>query len=220
MKTKWLHCICLLVATVVVIQAQEGASERIRPTPSAKRVGAIHIEQGEDYAALGEISEKANVPIGVEVIRPKKGDTAIAIDFIGGSVADLLKMFVLQQPDYTWADTNNGIIHVSPRNGHISVLDVAMNYPEADRKTRKQIWEDISSRPEIAAWMESNQCARGELFHGREFRDHNLPISITAGILTLQQLLDQVALKSGDNYWAVVQSSRPERSCQISIMLW
>jgi hypothetical protein len=219
-RRKWLFYVSLFIGCVFATDAQQVASADVQPAASAKRIGAIHIEQGEPYDALAEISQKANVAIGVEAILSKRRGPAIVIDFPGGTVADLLNMFVIQAPSYRWADTPTGIIHVSIDDGHIPLLDVVMSYPGAENKTRQQIWQDIASRPEISAWMGSAHCVRGELFHGGEFRDHNGPFSIVAGSLTLEQLLDDVALKSGDNYWVVVQSSRPQVSCQISIMQW
>ena len=171
------------------------------------------------YHVLTEISEKANIAIGVEAVQPEEEPTVV-LEFPGGTVADLLNMFVAQVPDYTWQEASSGIIHVARANAHISLLDVVMAYPGASKKTRQQIWEDITQRPEVSVWMKSNNCLRGELFHGGEFRVHNDPISIAPGALTVEQLLDDVSLKSGDNYWAVLQSPRSNNPCRVSIILW
>jgi hypothetical protein len=214
-----LFCLSLTIAVVLAVSAKEPTAVATDVSPSTKAVGACHIEQAGAYHALAEISEKAGVPIGVEAVLPKKEPT-IVIDFPGGSAADLLNMFVAKAPDYTWADTGSGMIHVSRNNGHISLLDVVMAYPGADHKTRQQVWEDLAKRPEVSAWMNSSHCTRGELFQGGEFRSHNEPISIAPGDLTVEQLLDYVTVKSGENYWAVLQSAGPSNSCQVAIILW
>lgn len=184
-----------------------------------KRVGPCRIEQAGVYHALAEISTKTNIPIGVEAVLPTS-EPNIVINFPGGTAADLLNALVALAPDYTWSETEQGIVHVSRGGAHITLLDVVMSYPGADNKTRQQIWEDLANRPEISAWMNSADCTRGELFQGGEFKAHNAPISIPPGEITVRQLLDEVLLKSGQNYWAVLQSASSTTSCRIAILLW
>jgi hypothetical protein len=186
---------------------------------SVKRIGACHIEQVGAYHALAEIAIKADIPIGVDAILPEK-EPSIEIDFPGGTVADLMNAFVAQAPDYSWTDTPRGIVHVSRVGDHVSLLDTVIAYPEAKNKTRQQMWEDIATRPEVSAWMTSAHCTRGELLHGGEFRTHNGPLSIPAGSRTLQGLLDEVTTRSGENYWAVLQSPPSSDICRVAIMLW
>jgi len=185
---------------------------------SNNHVPAIHIETFGAHNALYLISEKANVPIGVEAIFDYKMEPTIDFDFPGGTVADLLNMFVSQASDYRWVE-DTGIIHVFWNSTHLPIADVMLSYPGAENKTRQQIWDDIDKRPEVIAWLNANHCERNELFMGKEFRAHNGPISIKAGSMTLAQLLDQVAIKSGENYWAIVQSPAGQK-CQIRISVW
>jgi hypothetical protein len=185
---------------------------------SGKRMVACHIEEFGAYNALAEISHKAQVVIGVEAIQPEKEPT-IVLDFPGGTIEDLLNLFVSQAPDYRWEESENGVIHVFRNNAHVSLIDVVMFYPGADNKTRQEIWEDIGKRPEVVAWMGSNHCSRTELFNGKEFKHHNDPISIAPGSITVAHLLDEVAVKSGVDYWAVLRSA-PGNSCHVNIFLW
>jgi hypothetical protein len=211
---------CLSVA-ILIAQAlcpSRGGLANGQERTSAKRVGSLHVEEFGAYNALGEISQKAHVVIGVDAVQPK-GESTIVLDFPGGTVAGLLDMFVSQSPDYRWEETNTGILHVSRDNAHVSLLDVQMSYPGAFKKTRREIWEDIAKRPEVEAWMQSNRCVREEFFNGKEFREHNDPISIAPGSLTVAQLLDEVAVKSRVDYWAVLQSP-PGTSCRMDIILW
>lgn len=185
---------------------------------SAKRLGSLRVEEFGAYNALGEISQKAGVVIGVDAVLPK-AESTITLDFPGGTVANLLDMFVAAAPGYGWSAAADGVIHVSRDGGHVSLLDVVLSYPGAVKKTRRDIWEDIGKRPEILGWLQANRCSRGELFNGKEFRDYNEPISIDAGSLTVEQLLDDVATKSGVNYWAVLQSPA-NTTCTVHIILW
>ena len=193
-------------------------SSRDGSTTSAKHLMGFHIEQFGALNALGEISKKAHIVIGLDAIQPKEEST-IAFDFVGGTVADLLNTFVSVSQDYAWSETNSGVIHVQRSGAHVAILDVALNYPGAVKKTRRDIWQDIAKRPEVIEWMRSNHCTRREFFTGGEFGSHNDPISVEAGSLTVSGLLDEVASKSGNNYWAVLQSPA-KTPCTVHIILW
>jgi len=208
----------LFLTMIITRTLSSGTAPAGQSNASLKRLDRLHIEQFAVYNALGEISQKAQVTIGVDAVEPKQESTVV-LDFPGGKVADLLDMFVAAAPDYRWTETSSGVIHVSRTSAHVSLLDVVMSYPGAVKKTRRNIWEDIANRPEVAAWMQSNSCLRGELFNGKEFREHDDPISIGPGSLTLTELLDQVAVKSRVNYWAVLQSPS-DTPCRIQIILW
>ncbi len=215
---KKLVCLSVAICLVQAVYANRSGVAAGAESISVKRLEPLHIEQGAAYAALGEISQKAHVAIGVEAIQPNEEPTII-IEFPGGTVADLLNAFIAQAPDYEWEE-NNGAIHVFRKNARVSLVDVQMHYPGASRKTRHEIWNDLAKRPEISTWLNSAHCTRQEYFQSREFKDNNDPISIAAGDRTLKQLLDEVAIKSGDNYWAVLQAPPSRGSCHIAIILW
>jgi hypothetical protein len=186
---------------------------------SIRAVGAFHVEQFGAYRALADISQKAGVSIGVDAVQPEK-EIPVEFDFPGGTLAELLDACVAQAPEYQWVETaEGGPIRVSRSGGHVPLLDVVMHYPGADMKTREEIWEDIARRPEVFAWMNSAHCSRREFFQGGEFKRHNQKISISPASLSVAQLLDQVATKSGENYWAVLETP-PGSECRISLMLW
>ena len=187
--------------------------------PSRSRVGPLHIEDYGVYNAAEEISLKAHVPVGIDAILPSKEPT-IAFDFPGGTVADLLNTLVAQASDYGWEETKEGVVHVFRKGAQVSLLDVVLLYPGAERKTRHDIWEDLSKRAEISDWLKSNSCVRREFFMKNEFKWNNDPISIAAGSMTVRQLFDEVAVKSGSNSWLVLQSPLSEDSCHVALMLW
>jgi len=206
----------MLIVTQTLGLGRSGSVDK--SNASTKKLDSLRIEQFATYNALGEISEKAQVVIGLDAVEPKSEST-INLDFPGGTVADLLNMFVGAVPEYRWWETNSGAIRVSRDGGHVSLLDVVVRYPGMLKKTRRDIWQDIAQRPEVSTWMELNKCSRGEIRNGKEFRDHNEPISIEARSLTVADLLDEVATKSGTNYWAVLRSPAGT-SCSIQIILW
>jgi len=186
---------------------------------STKVLEPLRIEQYGVYNAVAEISQKAHVPIGVDAILPAKEPT-IVIDYRGGTLANLLNAVVALAPEYSWDETTGGVIHVVRKIAHVSLLDMTMYYPGAERKTRQEIWEDLANRQEIAQWLRSNNCQRQEIFMGNEFRRNNGPISIAPGTMTLRQLFDEVTVKSGTDGWFVLQSPPSDAQCHVSLMLW
>jgi hypothetical protein len=208
----------LFMAVLFIRPPQAGTTPAAGGNTSGRKLNSLRIEQFAVYNALGELSEKARIVIGLDSVQPKQ-ESDIVLDFPGGTVADLLDMFVATSPGYRWTETDSGVIHVSRTGAHVSLLDVVMSYPGAVKRSRHDIWEDIAKRPEVRAWMQSSHCTRGELFNGKEFRDHNEPINIQAGSMTVAELLDQVASKSGVNYWAVLQSAS-DSPCSLQIILW
>jgi hypothetical protein len=211
------RCFCVWLSVFTLSTCLSAGLGTVDEKVSMKRVPALHIEQFGAYNALAEISQKAGVAVGVSAVQNK--ESTITFDFPGGTVADLLNMFVSQVPDYAWEENDRGVFHVFRLNNRVSLVNVWLSYPGALKKTRKEIWSDITNRPEISNWLSTNGCTRGEIFTGNEFRDHNDPISIEAGSVTLEQLLDEVAVKSGVNYWAVLQSTS-KRPCSVDIILW
>lgn len=183
----------------------------------AKEVTPCRIEQFGVYNALGEISEKAGIGIGVDAVQPDHEPT-VAFDFPGGTVLDLLNMFVSRVPDYEWHESLGQMIHVSRRGAHVPILDVRLSLEGSRKKTRQQISEGLSSIPEIADWLSSNHCTRDQFTQGGEFRTHNDSFSISTGSYSLQEFLDEIAAKSGTNYWAVLLNYR-DGACRLSILM-
>lgn len=198
-----------------------GVSDSAVPV-SETHVAACHIAEFGVYNALSEVASRAHVAIGVEAVGNYKTEPRINIDFPGGSVRDLLDMILSQAPEYRWTE-HDGIIHVLWHGANLPVADIEMHYPGVDEKTVKEIWEDLGRRPELKAWLESNRCSRQEIITraqlytpGARSPRRERRISISAGSTTLAHLLDQVAVKSREDFWAIVQSP-PGQPCQVSI---
>ncbi|HEY6766246.1 MAG TPA: hypothetical protein VI386_15935 [Candidatus Sulfotelmatobacter sp.] len=214
--SKILICFALVAFGLSAFPAHAGDPATVPGNVSSKEVGACHIEQFGAYHALAEISQKTGVALGVDVIQPEEEST-IAFDFPGGTVSDLLNMFVSQAPDYQWDDNASPVIHVSRRSSHVSLLDLTLSYRGFREQTRLELSQDIAEIPEISAWLKSNHCSRDQFSQGGQFKNHNAPFTIGGATLTVEQLLDQIATKSGANYWAVLQTRR-SGTCRVSII--
>jgi hypothetical protein len=215
--TTLLNCLLLVVLTAGLFYRTSAVAQLEPGSIAATAIGSLHIEQDGVYYVLEQMSERAHVPVGVDAIQPAKGGT-ITLDFSGGSVAELMNLFVSKANDYRWVE-KSGVINVSRVNAGVSLVDVVIDYPGASGKTRQEIWMDIKSRPEVLAWFRDSGCSEFEYLTGQEFRQHNKPITIQPGKLSLRDLLNEVTTESGSGYWAVLQSA-PSESCRVSIMPW
>ena len=186
---------------------------------SDKHVAACHIEGFGVDNAVGEIAGLAHVPIGVESVFDPETEPTIKIRFRGGRLANLLNRLVSQAPEYQWRE-DDGIIHVLWHGAHLPLADVVMSYPGVHDKTVGEIWDDLAARPELKAWLHSNHCSRQEALSitGPTRTTPHARISIEAGSITLARLLDQAAIKSGENFWQIAQSA-PGKPCVVSIWL-
>lgn len=182
-----------------------------------KRVGGYHVETVNAQDALHDLAQREAVVIGVDAVLPEKREPII-FDFPGGTVADLLNMFVVQSPGYEWRE-DRGVIHVT--SSHVSLTDVVFSYPGARDMKLRLMWEDIVTRPEVAAWLKTNDCRREGFVHPKDFKRHRGLISIPAGSMTVSHFLDEVAIQSGGNYWSVLQRFSPKTHvCYVSVAAW
>lgn len=209
---------CLFILSLILQSTVFNSFYGARSAEKTSRLpaGPMHIEEYGTYNAAEEISEKAHIAIGVEAIQPAKERTVV-LNFQGGTVGDLLNMLTATSQDYSWDETEGGVIHLARTGARVALLDVTISYPGAYKKTRQEIWENITDIPEISAWMKSNACSRQQFLNGKEFKKYNDPIYIAPGSMTVRQLLDTVAVKSGSNYWAVLQSPPTTGDCHITI---
>lgn len=210
----------VFTVAVAALACFVGGASPASESTSSKRLRPMHIEQAGTYYVVEEISEKAGIPIGIDAIVQPSEPTVI-LDFPGGTTADLLNMFIAKSPKYSWRENADGVIRVTRTNAAVSVVDVVIAYPGAENKTRQEIWQDIVTRPEISAWRDSVNCIGGEVFGGGEFQHHNGPISIAAGDHTLESLLDEIAIKSGENLWGVLEWPADKYGpCRVAIIAW
>jgi hypothetical protein len=186
------------------------------PLTISDRVEAFHIDKLSAHETLQYISRKYYIVIGVEAA-VYKTDPKINVDFSGGTVRDLLNAFVAAAPDYRWQN-DKAVIHVF-RNGPPSPLaNLSLNYPGASQKQRFEVWQTLHFLPEYLNWMKTNQCRSFERIRPLDIHFNNAPIDIAPGQMTVAQLLDQVATKSSDGFWAVLQFDPSEPGCRVSVI--
>jgi hypothetical protein len=185
---------------------------------SLRHVKPVHIEQFGYYNALSEMATKAKIQIGVEYEQESK-ERPIKFDFSGGTAGEFMNAFIQQAPDFSWEESN-GFLHVTLRGRHLDIGNVSITIPEALSKSRKDIWDDLATTPEIKTSLVESGCIRQEFMDGSEFRDNNKPIKLEPGSRTLRQLLDETASKSGENFWLILKSPPQQKPCSIAIWLW
>ena len=214
---KILVCVLCAVAVPLTFTTSTCLAQSGQPL-SAVQLPGFHVEQFSTSAALWDISQKTKIPIGFQSLVDFKTERSFSFNFPGGTVAALFDSFISDDPGYQWKVSGAGVVHLFRASTSVSLTDVILAYPGAQNKTRKEISTELVSLAEVKAWMVSNGCSRQEIFSGKEFRANNGPISIAAGNISVSELLDQVVLKSGSNYWSVVET-RANGACQVSIVM-
>jgi hypothetical protein len=131
-----------------------------------------------------------------------------------------MSLFVEKYPEFSWQESSDGIVHVTRKGATPSLAAVVLAYPGAVDSTRQQIWSNLSELPEVSAWRSANHCIRGEILDGTEFKTHNQPLSIESGSMTVAHLLDLIAIKSGTNFWAILQTPGSSGQCRLAINVW
>jgi hypothetical protein len=188
------------------------------PLAVSDKMEAFHIQGISAFEALQYISRKYNVAIGMQGV-VRKTDPKIDLNFSGGTVGDLLNAFVAKARDYHWQN-DEGFIHISRNDAPVSLANVVLTYPGTSQKERYEIWRTLHTLPEYVSWMKANQCHAFEQIRPVDFKFNDGPIDIAPGKMTVAQLLDQVAKKSGDGFWAVLQSDPSDATCRVSVIDW
>lgn len=208
---------CALPLIFLVLPCSAAAQEDL----VAKPVSALHTEQRDAYDALQYVALRANIVIGVNaVLSPNDG--RFKLDFPEGTVTDLLNAFASQAHGLRW-QRNGNILHVSSSDGGSSLANVVLDYPGAKDKNRLEIWRQVRRSPEVESWLRAHGCREVGRFSPYAYlRPNHRPdaINIPAASMTLAQLLDKVAVQTGVNYWAILQTAPTAKSCQVSIMPW
>ena len=212
------RCQAVLPVMLFILFASSVAVASAAETPAGIKVEARQFRGFGAYNAVAEIAAYAHVVIGFVAVRPKEW-SAYDFHFSGGTLADLLDSFVNQNPDYQWEVIEDGVLRVRRRGQPVSLAAESVSYPGAVNATRKEIWEVIQKLPEVKAWMISNHCSPLDLLSGNEFRIHNEPINIEPQTLSVSQLLDKVALRSGSHSWTIIRST-PGALCTITLEAW
>ena len=188
------------------------------------KVGKIHIEEYAARDILHKISREAHIPIGFQSVeQPAKGGGSSVIELLGGTVREVLDAFVSQFPGYQWSE-DDGVVHIIWHGTHLPIADIAIFYPGVEDVTLGEIWGHFGEIPELKAWLAANNCSYPAFVIGSELYTppgvkKQIPrFSIDGGPITLAQLLDQIAIKSGENFWAIVQTF-PEESCVVDIYM-
>src|SRR6266705_6243778 len=114
---------------ILVVQALCMAGDVTPSTVTAanKRVEGFHIKAFGVQEALRDIAQKQDLAIGVDAVLTER-ENKVVLDFPGGTVTDLLNMFVAQSPGYRWRQ-DGGIIHVFRKDAYLSLANVVLSYP-------------------------------------------------------------------------------------------
>lgn len=183
-------------------------------------VQAVHAEGLGVASVLREVSRETNMTIGLEMDLVLGQESHVRLDFPGGTISDLATMCATLVKGGAWRIIDSHNIVISAPGEASELASIPISHPGASSSTRRQVWSDLSSRPEITNWLSHAGCRRSELFTGHEWQGDAPRISITRRTMTLEQLLNSAAAASAnDHFWSVLKNTR-EGQCEVIITLW
>jgi hypothetical protein len=101
----------------------------------------------------------------------------------------------------------------------LTLVDVKLNQFVVNNQSRRDVWEAFDRAPEVKAWLAENECSRGELFQGHEWKQNSNKFSFNGSGETIEHILDKAAAASEVYFWQVAQYHL-NGQCYVNIKLW
>lgn len=185
----------------------------------SKRIEPVHVQRLGLPSVLRDVANQTKVIFGLEADVVMGKEKMIDFVFEGGTVADLATKCASLLDNGAWKVIDNRSIIIMQPGKASSLAFVHIQYPRLAQVTRREMWSDIASRPEISNWMQSSGCRRLDLLRGYEWRGDQPSITIPSGLTTLGEALETAAFSSNLYYWSILVNSR-EGQCETNITLW
>jgi hypothetical protein len=209
----------ILVSTLALLALAGGSLGFGQDNFSGQTVHALHVEGWGADDVLRRVATQADLKIGLEldVVMGKEGH--VELDFAGGTVTDLAVKCAALVPGGSWKIVNDRslLIYVPGKATSFSALRIG--YPARSHATRRQIWDDLSNRAEIADWLQPKDCKQMEIWSSDRWRGDGMTISMPSGPMNLGDVLEIASSQSNNHYWSILANSRAGQ-CEIWMTLW
>ena len=184
-------------------------AQKAPPQPTQLRTVQFgNLDLGTILAQLGPME---HLPIGFEV-DPKKPRSSINLHLTNVVTREILDGLVRVEPIYQWRDGGD-FIEVFPVSGRSVFLDTPVSGFDLKDVSRNQAIDQLLSRPEVEAIMNSLGLKRQPLPAG--VREPEPGFSLHLESTSLRQALNQIAKASGTHFW--VFRTHPDGSFAISL---
>src|SRR5262249_20639111 len=182
--------VMILLACTTIIQAQ-------KEPPALDPLRMVDFHNVDWVPIVRALAEDEQVPIGFEA-DPKKPRSPITIHLTNVRTREILDGLVRVEPAYQWRDGGD-FIEVFPVRGRSVFLDAPVSAFDLKDVGRNQAIDQLLSRPEVEAIMNSMNLRRQPAPGG--VRDEASRFSLHLEATSLRQALNQIAKASGTNFW-------------------
>jgi hypothetical protein len=196
--------VLILLACTTIVQAQ-------KEKPGRDPLRLVDFQNVDLVAIVHALAGGEQVPIGFEV-DPKKARSPISIHLTNARTREILDGLIRVEPAYQWRDGGD-FIEVFPVSGRSVFLDTPVNGFDLKDVSHNQAINQLLSRPEVEAIMNSMSLKRQPVPAG--LRDQESRFSVHLESTSLRQALNQIAKASGTNFW--VFRTYPDGSFAVSV---
>jgi hypothetical protein len=174
-----------------------GQEQSNAPRTQQLRVVVFH---GDLRMLLGSLAETNGVVIGFET--DATSPLLVKVDARDVNFRQLLDVIVLGHPQYRWREVD-GSIEFTPVSGGSNVLDAVIPNFEVKDVHFAEATDSLLKLPEVQGSLAAMALTRNEA--GYQPRSLGNTFSLRLEQVTVRRALDEIARKSGTNFWAFRQ---------------
>jgi hypothetical protein len=210
MKT-WLLKPAAIVAVLVLTTASIDAQQP-QPNPTPRNSIRVVSYSGDLAALLSALAPSYNVTIALET-DPQQPSSQVIIEVKDGTIRDVLDAIVRNRPQYSWAESD-GVFEVFPVAGRAQFLETRISSFQISNTSWFEASNILLALPEVQESMAALRLSRREAAGTKRGQLGEL-FSVDLKNLTLRQALNEMARKSGHNFWRYSQNGGHEKSFAI-----
>jgi hypothetical protein len=165
---------------------------------------------------LGTLAEKYHVVIGVsgKVMLDGGKQPLVNISLKHGTLSQAFDAVVAADPSYKWTATSSGSVHFVVGNP-LPLVNVRVRTFDGKKLSRFD-GGGVDQIPEVRAWLQKNNChVDHAIMAVGSFPKEWPPFEVHAKRVPLWAVLDELALKSGGYFWALMQHR--DKPCRMGV---
>jgi hypothetical protein len=181
-------------------------------------VGPVKIEEFGLWNALKDLAQQKQFVIGL-VGDDRDMQISFKVNLESATIGEVLDALIRQAPAFSWQEEPSGTFRVTSKSLVNDLADLQVSYPGAANLTREQFWRNLEVFQPVSTWLNTHSCKRWDIFNGHEFSDRNDPMEIRGATESVSDLLNEVAGKSGADFWGIMRRI-DDGHCSVQIIVW
>lgn len=182
------------------------------------RPSLVHVEnlQFKDRALniLVALAERYKVVIGVSGALVGADRQVVNISVADGNLKEVLDSIAKQDPRFEWNENVDNSIYVRVKNAPLSLSQARVSSVNIENPGRLEFVHQLSQVPEVASWLQQNDCLMDELISGPAPRSWG-QFSVQLNNVPVSDVLDEIASKSQTYFWSIIKYH--DEPCYINV---